>query len=215
MPFNVISFFTNVPAAPPLPPLQPLLHVLRPLLFSASMLRRSVLLRGARGSGKRRLVERACAHLGLHCVQLNVFELLEATERQTAERLLAVLKARAYSGPAATVVHLRRLSALAAHARAQQREDVALLARALDAALSHSHPLLVVASTDEDVRHHHHRHHHHIVILLFSNLEFNFFDFQNCFFVISYPLIVVVNTAWCPYCCQHMTQFYPFHQFFY
>ena len=89
----------------------------------------SLLIRGVRHSGKRILVRSVSHRLGYHVLEVNLFNVLEATERQTCTNLHGLFEKAQHNAPC--VLHLRRLEALQHHARAQGRADASLLSHSL------------------------------------------------------------------------------------
>eukprot|EP00474_Spongospora_subterranea_P004764 CRZ05222.1 hypothetical protein [Spongospora subterranea] len=99
------------------PFLHPLSHRLR--IFP------DILISGPRRSGKRIVVAHAARSLGMHLLEVNLFDLLQPTDRETMLKIRQVLLSVASSYP--LIVHIRRLSALQEHSAFQGRPDASLL----------------------------------------------------------------------------------------
>jgi len=71
----------------------------------------SILLTGAKGTGKRLLVHRLCERFGFHLVEINLFEFLTDTEAETIENVEQIHKMAKTCSPC--VLYIRNFDALA------------------------------------------------------------------------------------------------------
>jgi peroxin-6 len=78
----------------------------------------TVLLKGARGSGKRTLVRRAARQLGVHLLELDCFDLVSDTEARTEGILRARFEKAADAAPAIVLLH--NIEALAKKSQAME-----------------------------------------------------------------------------------------------
>ncbi|CEO95018.1 hypothetical protein PBRA_003831 [Plasmodiophora brassicae] len=109
-----------------------LMSIVKPLihpLASSLALSPSLALIGRRRSGKRGSVADVARKLGMQLMEINCFDVVQPTERQTSERLATILQSALTVHP--VILHLRRLAALVEHSNAQGRPDIGLLANAL------------------------------------------------------------------------------------